>query len=221
MAWASTQGRRFHLPAHSAAVFYTGNLVAQLVSTGKVVPFGTAGSGPAIGKTTMDLTGDGTNRIEIETDCVYLITNGLTTDAFSEATPIGAPVYGLDDHTAVDNSNSGTLQRIGTFRGMHVDGRVKVFVGAEAALAAPFIQVGSGTFAAGVLTVAAGITVTADSKVFPVRKTEAGTDGDEIRVPTADRTVGGPGTGSLVFRSFLSGVAAVSDTSTFDYLIVG
>ena len=48
-----------------------------------------------------------------------------------------------------------------------------------------------------------------------------GTDGDEIRVPTADRTVGGPGTGSLVFRSFLSGVAATSDTSTFDYLIVG
>ena len=51
--------------------------------------------------------------------------------------------------------------------------------------------------------------------------TEAGTDGDEIRVPDADRTVGGPGTGSLVFRSFLSGVAATSDTSTFDYVIIG
>jgi hypothetical protein len=85
----------------------------------------------------------------------------------------------------------------------------------------PMIQSGRGTFAAGVLAVSTGITVTASSRVFASRVTEAGTDGDEIRVPDADRTVGAPGTGALTFRSFLSGTAATSDTSTFDYLIVG
>jgi hypothetical protein len=73
---------------------------------------------------------------------------------------------------------------------------------------------------AGVLTVNAGITLTSSSRIFLTRKTAGGTSGDELRVPTADRTTGGPGTASMTIRSYLSAVAATSDTSTVEWLIV-
>lgn len=220
------EGRRFHVPVDAGTVIYEGVMVSQLVSTGMLVPTTTAGAGPAIGKAThkVDATSgsDGDNRCVVETDRVYRLTNGLTTDAFSEASPIGAPAYALDDHTVADNDNSGTLQQCGTFEGMESDGKVRIKMSAELARGAgQQIQAGRATFASGVKTISAGITVTATSRIFASRVTEAGTDGDEIRVPDADRTVGGPGTGSLTFRAFLSGGAATSDTSTFDYLIVG
>lgn len=224
LAGMGQDGRRFHVPVKAATTIYEGVLVAQLISTGMLVPATTAGAGPAIGKATHKVVGgagDGDKRCVIETDRIYLLTNGLTTDAFTEASQIGSPCYALDDHTVADNSNGGTLQQCGTFQGMEADGRVRVLVSTRSVAGALQIQAGRGTFAAGVLAVAAGITVTATSRVFASRVTEAGTDGDEIRVPDADRVVGGPGTGSLTFRSFLSGVAATSDTSTFDYLIVG
>jgi hypothetical protein len=130
-------------------------------------------------------------------------------------------VYALDDNSVADNDNSGTLQQCGTFQGMEADGKVRVLISPMAGRGGLQIQAGRSTFAAGVKAISAGITVTATSRVFASRVTEAGTDGDEIRIPDADRTVGGPGTGALTFRSFLSGTAATSDTSTFDYLIVG
>jgi hypothetical protein len=219
LAGVGQDGRRFHWPINTGANIYSGTLVSQL-STGLLVATTTAGAGPAIGKATHTvLAATAGQRLLVETDRIYRLSNGLTTDAFSEGSALGSIAYAFDDHTVYDNDASGTLQPAGTFCGLDADGKVLVLVRERAAT--PRIQAGSGTFAAGVLTLAAGITVTADSKVFAIRKTEAGTDGDEIRVPTADRTVGGPGTGSLVFRSFLSGVAATSDTSTFDYLIVG
>ena len=218
-------GRRINLPVDGGSTIYKNTLVAQLVATGMLVPATTAGAGPAIGIASHYVTNagsDGDERCVVDTDCVVRLTNGATTDAFSEASFIGAPVYALDDHTGADNDNSGTLQQCGTFAGIDTDGKIRVKVGAELARSGGLqIQAGAGTFVAGVLTVNAGITVTATSRVFAMRKTEGGTDGDEIRVPTADRTAGGPGTGALVFRSFISGVAATSDTSTFEYLIVG
>lgn len=218
-------GRRINLPVDGGSTIYKNTLVAQLQATGMVVAATTAGAGPAIGFATHGVVNsgaDGAERLVVETDCVVRLTNGATTDAFSEASILGSPVYLLDDHTGADNDNSGTLQQGGTFDGIDTDGKIRVRLSASGARSGGLqIQAGGGTFAAGVLTVNAGITVTATSRVFAMRKTEAGTDGDEIRVPTDDRTVGGPGTGSLVFRSFISGVAATSDTSTFDYLIVG
>lgn len=223
--FGQSPGRRFHVPVAAATTIYAGTMVAQLISTGGLVAATTAGAGPVIGKATHTVANPGALGVErclVETDRMYGLTNGLTTDAFSEASIVGSPAYALDDHTVADNDNAGTLQQCGTFQGMEADGTVRVLISPEVARSGGLqIQAGGGTFAAGVLTVNAGITVTATSRVFAMRKTEAGTDGDEIRVPTADRTVGGPGTGSLVFRSFISGVAATSDTSTFDYLIVG
>ena len=213
-------GRRFHLFVKSGASVYEGAMVAQDVAAGGLVHATVAGAGPVIGVATHDATS--LERCVIECDRIYLRANGTAGDAFSDASIIGSPCYAFDDHTVYDNDASGTLPFAGIYMGMEADGRVRVRISPDYATGnGKRIQAGSGTFAAGVLTVNAGITVTADSKVFAIRKTEAGTDGDEIRVPTADRTAGGPGTGALVFRSFLSGVAAVSDTSTFDYLIVG
>jgi hypothetical protein len=216
-------GRRFHVPVDGGTTIYAGGLVSQLTATGMLVPTTTAGSGPAIGKAThgvVNAGADGSVRCLIETDRIYLLTNGAGGSAFSDASIIGAPVYALDDNS-VSVINTGALPVCGTFQGMEASGKVRVLVEPPAHSGALRIQAGRGTFAAGVLAVSAGITVTASSRVFASRVTEAGTDGDEIRVPDADRTVGGPGTGALTFRSFLSGVAATSDTSTFDYLIVG
>lgn len=219
-------GRRFQVPVDGGSSVYKNTMVAQLVATGMLVPATTAGAGPAIGFATHGADNsagaDGAQRCVVETDCIVRLTNGSSTDAFSEASAIGAPVYAFDDHTGYDNDNSGTLQQCGTFQGMETDGKIRVKLSAEFARGVgQQIQTGRSTFVAGVKTINAGITVTATSRIFASRVTEAGTDGDEIRVPDADRTVGGPGTGSLVFRSFLSGVAATSDTSTFEFLIVG
>ncbi len=222
MGGVGQEGRRFHVPCKTGTSIYAGTMVAQQVADGLLVAATSAGAGPAIGKATHNVvSATAGQRCVVETGRIYRLTNGLTTDAFSEASLIGAPAYAGDDHTAFDNDNGGTLQQCGTYQGMDADGKVLVYISPDSVSGALQVQAGAGTFAAGVLAVAAGITVTATSRVFAIRKTAAGTSGDEIRVPTADRVVGGPGTGSLTFRSYLSAVAATSDTSTFEYLIVG
>jgi hypothetical protein len=214
-------GRRFNVPVSTGATIFSGTMVSQLVSDGTLVKTGTAGAGAAIGKATHQVAAAAAGqRLVVETDRVYRMTNGTSGDAFSEADIIGSPVYAQDDNVIAKLATGGR-QQCGTFQGMEADGKVRVLISPQAAAGALRIQSGRGTLAAGVLAVSTGITVTATSRVFANRVTEAGTDGDEIRVPDADRTVGGPGTGALTFRSFLSGVAATSDTSTFDYLIVG
>lgn len=211
-------GRRFHVFVKAATTVYEGAMVAQDVAAGGLVHASATGAGPVIGVATHQAAA--AERCLVETDRIFLKANGSS--AFSDASLIGSPAYAQDDHTVTATNASGTLQLAGTFQGMEADGSVRVMIRADLnATGALPVQRGTGTFAAGVLTVNAGITVGANSVVLAVRKTEAGTDGDEIRVPTADRTAGGPGTGSLTFRSFLSGVAATSDTSTFDYVIIG
>lgn len=215
-------GRRFHVACKTGTTIEEGAFVSQQVADGLLVPTGSAGAGPAIGKATHDVTvATAGQRCLVETDAVYKVQNGLTTDAFSEASVIGSQVFALNDRSCADNDNAGTLQPLGTFRGMDADGMVRVFVSPENSQAVPRIQAGRVTLAAGVKTISAGITITATSRIFASRVTEAGTDGDELRIPDADRTVGGPGTGAITIRAFLSGVAATSDTSTVDYMIVG
>lgn len=223
-------GRRFHWPVKTSTTIYAGNMVAQQLSDGLLMPATGAGTGPAIGKATHTVSSASAGqRLVVETDRIYTFANGTSTDAFSEASLLGAPAYAFDDHTVYDNDAAGTLQQCGTFQGMEPDGKVRVYmttlVGAAGAGAAgdpvpQNIQYGTGTLVAGVLAVS-GVTITATSVIVCSRKTEAGTDGDELRVPAADRTAGALGTGSFSIRSFLSGVAATSDTSTVDWLIVG
>ncbi len=221
-------GRRFHVPVKTAQAIYAGTMVAQQLSDGLLVPATVAGAGPVIGKALQTITSAAAGeRCLVETDRAYALTNGLTTDAFSEASLLGSPVYAADDHTGFDNDAVGTLQRCGTYEGIEADGKIRVYISASANAAGggsdpvpQNIQYGTGTLVAGVLAVT-GVTLTTTSVIVCSRKTEAGTDGDELRVPSADRTVGALGTGAFSIRSFLSGVAATSDTSTVDYVIVG
>lgn len=226
LAGIGQEGRRFHIPVKTGQTIYEGTMVAQQIADGLLVPATAAGTWPAIGKATHKITSaTAGQRMLVETDRIYLFTNGTSTDAFSEASLIGSPAYAADDHTVYDNDNAGTLQQCGTFQGMEADGKVRVkmspdYAAAALAGAAKAIQSGRGTFASGVLAVT-GVTLTATSRIICSRVTEAGTDGDEIRVPDADRTAGALGTGSFTARAFLNGSAATSDTSTFDWIIVG
>ncbi len=133
-------------------------------------------------------------------------------------------MYALDDHTGADNDNVGVLQQCGTYEGLDASGKIRVYISAANTAARIVgglpIQRGTGTLVGGVLAIT-GVTLTATSVIGCFRKTEGGTDGDEIRVPLADRTVGVLGTGTFTARAFQAGVAATSDTSTFDWLIVG
>lgn len=228
---AGADGRRFHVPVDAGTHIYENTLISQLTATGMAVPTSTASSGAAIGVATheCDATAgsDGDYRLVVETDRSYCFANGATTDAFSEASLIGSLAFALDDHTVADNSNGGTLQAAGLFLGMEASGKVRVYVSPLATMLASLagasggMQIGSGAFTAGVLTVATGIRVTASTRAIAYRVLEGGTDGDEIRILDADLVVGEPGTGTVVFRSYLSGAAATSDTSTIKYILIG
>ncbi len=228
MGGIGQDGRRFHVPCKTSTAIYAGTMVAQQLSDGLLMAATAAGTGPVIGKACQTITSASAGqRCLVETDRIYRMTNGASTDAFSEASLLGSPAYAYDDHTVYDNDAAGTLQQCGTYQGMDADGKVLVYISSKANAAAaaapagaPKVQYGTGTLTAGVLAVS-GVTLTATSVIVCSRKTEAGTDGDELRVPTADRTAGALGTGSFSIRSFLSGTAATSDTSTVEYVIVG
>ncbi|MGL4442645.1 MAG: hypothetical protein ACRCU1_03400 [Alsobacter sp.] len=149
---------------------------------------------------------------------VFPFENSASGDAIA-ATDVLSVCFFVDNNTVAKTSNSGARCRAGIVVGIQ-NSQVLVLCGLTVPMA-PTIQVGRGTLVAGVLTVNAGITITAESVILAMRMTEGGTDGDELRIPTADRTVGGPGTGAITIRAFLNGSAATSDTSTVEFTIVG
>lgn len=122
----------FDLPVDGGTAIYKGSLVSQLTGTGAVVPYSTASTGVCIGVAQMSADNssgsDGDKRVRVETRRAYVLTNGAGGDAFSEASLIGALVYGSDDHTVADNSNSGARKAVGFFLGMEADGKVRVFI---------------------------------------------------------------------------------------------
>jgi hypothetical protein len=129
----------------------------------------------------------------------------------------GKPVYWADDQTITLDASGRTLA--GFLTGLVNSKGVWVNVrGVENAQ--PRIQSGSGTLAAGVLAVSANVTVLPTSRFIVQRVTGAGTQGDELRVPAADRTAGLPGVGEFTIRAFLNGAAATSDTSTVEWFII-
>jgi hypothetical protein len=221
-------GKRIHLPMKTGTTIYEGTMVAQQIADGLLVAATSAGTWPAIGKATMTVAvATAGQRIWIETNREYILANGTSTDAFSEASQLGSLCYAYDDHTVYDNDAAGTLLPCGTFEGMEPDGRVRVKMSTALASAAGAsdvipqnIQYGTGTLVAGVLAVT-GVTITSTSAIVCSRKTAAGTSGDELRVPSADRTAGVLGTGGFSIRSYLDAVAATSDTSTVDWIVVG
>jgi hypothetical protein len=122
----------FDLPVDGGSHIYKGTLVCQLTGTGAVVPYSTASSGVCIGvaQNEVDNSGgsDGDKRVLVESKRMYALANGAGGDAFSEASLIGALVYGSDDHTVADNSNSVARKAVGFFMGMESDGKVRVLV---------------------------------------------------------------------------------------------
>lgn len=120
-----------HLPVAAATHLYEGSLVSQLAASGAVVPYSTALSGACIGVAAheVDNTGSaGDKRVKVETKRIYAFANGTSGDACSEATLMWSVVYGVDDHTIADNSNTQARKPVGFFAGMEPDGRVRVFV---------------------------------------------------------------------------------------------
>jgi hypothetical protein len=124
----------FHLPVDAGSKVFKGSLCTQLTATGMIVPYSTAAAGVAVGvaqhaaDNSAAGTADGDKRVLIETKRMYAFDNGAGGDAFSEASLIGSVVYGSDDHTVADNSNSLARKPVGFFFGMESDGKVRVFV---------------------------------------------------------------------------------------------
>lgn len=139
------------LPVDGGSHIYAAIMVAQLTSGAMLVPGSTASSGPCVGVSTheQDATSasDADLRCAVLTEGIFVFVNGTSTDACSEATPLGAPLFMLDDHTVADNDNGGTLQRAGYFMGMEPDGGVRVMILPYAA-PAQAADVGALTFAA-------------------------------------------------------------------------
>jgi len=129
-------GHRFHVPVKSGTTIWDGVLVSQMLDGTGLVPASTVGAGPAFAKSTHKVVGDGTNRCVVESFRIYRLTNGATSNAFSDASLIGSPVYAFDDHTGYDNDNAGTLKQCGSFQGMEADGKIRVFVTASGIFAA-------------------------------------------------------------------------------------
>lgn len=126
------EGYIFDLPVDGGSHIYDGTLVSQLTGTGMLVPYSTASTGVCVGvaqhESDNSAGSDGATRCRVETKRVYAFANGTAGDAFSEASLIGALVYGSDDHTVADNSNSVARQPVGFFLGMQADGKVRVYI---------------------------------------------------------------------------------------------
>lgn len=204
-------------------------------SLGYVVPFtattGLTSAGIAYSDADNTLGNDGDveiNTIEGSVD----VDMGTAGDAFTDA-DIGLVAYGIDNCTVGKTDGSSTRSPAGIFLGLNSDTqKARVLVGRVAAALAdgiatvatpvPTVQAGTGTLVAGVLAVAADVTITANSRIIATRKTPAGTMGVELVALAAERTVGVPGTGAFKITSVASDkTEATSDTSTIDWIIVG
>lgn len=120
----------FDVPVKGSTHIYAGTLISQH-SGGYYVPTTTSGGGAAVGVASHEMNNagaDGAARVRIETMRAFAFKNGATTNAFSDTSKLGAPVYALDDNTVADNSNAGANPCVGYFLGFESDGKVRVFV---------------------------------------------------------------------------------------------
>lgn len=126
------EGVIMDLPVDGGSTIYKGTLCTQLTATGMLVPYSTASAGSVVGVAQNGADNasgsDGNVRARVETKRVFAFANGGGGDAFSEASLIGALVYGTDDHTVADNSNSLARKPVGFFMGMEDGGKVRVYV---------------------------------------------------------------------------------------------
>lgn len=130
-------GRIYDLPVAASTHIYEGTLVCQVTATGGLAPYSTASSGWVVGVAQHESDNSsgalGDKRCRVESEIVYSLANGTSSDAFSDVDKIGAPVYGTDDHTAAKTSNTGGRQIVGFFEGFEADGRVRVRINPDLA----------------------------------------------------------------------------------------
>jgi len=121
----------FDLLVKGSTTIYKGTIVAQH-SGGYYCPGTTSGAGSAVGiaiaKSDNSAGSDGDKRVLVESRRMYAFPNGSSTDAFSDTSVLGAPVYMTDDHTVADNSSTATRKCVGWFAGFESDGKVRVFL---------------------------------------------------------------------------------------------
>lgn len=126
------EGRKLYGPLAAAALIYGATFVSQLTASGLFVRSGTALSGPVVGMSTHRADNSAgaasAKSLEVETDRIFIVNNGAGGDACSILTPLGAPLYVVDDNTVGDNDNAGARQLAGFFWGMEPDGRVRCYV---------------------------------------------------------------------------------------------
>jgi hypothetical protein len=110
-----------NIPVKATTFIGKGCLVSQLISGGMAVPYSTASSGPAVGVAQHGQTGgvaDGDKRIIVANFGIWIFDNGTSSDEVTEATQLGAVLYGTDDHTVALTSNAGARKPIGFFAGL-------------------------------------------------------------------------------------------------------
>src|SRR5689334_8273274 len=92
---------QFALPVDAGSKVFRGSLVTQLTATGCAVPYSTASAGVVVGvaqhasDNTASGAADGDKRVIIETKRIFV----FTSTGFTEASMIGALVYGTDDNS--------------------------------------------------------------------------------------------------------------------------
>lgn len=219
---------------------------AFVVMTGGYVEPATSGTGlKPVGKAsdTVDNTagsdGDLTCHIEFPSEKTLMPLIGDSSHTFAQAN-VGGKAWMEDDQTVTTVSTgasvAGTVWDFSSRNSVQtvwvelesgadedLEARVETLETDLAGIGVvPNIQKGSGALSSGVLTVNTGVTITSSSRIFAQRSLAGGTPGVELRALAADRTNGAPGTGVFKVRSYdSSGVAATSDTSTVEWLIVG
>jgi len=120
-----------YLSVKGSTAVYKGTIVCQNGS-GYVLPYSASGASYAVGVAQHDADNssgsDGAKKVAVEVRRIYVFANGTAGDAFAETSQVGVPVYGTDDHTVADNSNSAARKVLGQFQGFESDGKVRVLI---------------------------------------------------------------------------------------------
>ena len=217
------------LPMAANAKIYPGAIVA--LSGGYAIQaaavLGLFAVGVAEGPQLLDNTGgaNGALTVRVRTG-MHPMNSGTGVDLIAQAN-CGQLCYLIDDNTVGLTSGGNTRSVAGTVVYVDADG-VQVQFGfamqpSTPGAAGPAIQTGTVTLAAGVKTLAAGISISAGSKVFVSLNTPGGaTQGVKYKVPDASLVVGIPGVGAFtVTATDNTGATVATDVSTVNYLIVG
>lgn len=128
-------GRDILIGVGATAQIYRGSMVSQLAADGGAVVTSTALSGKAVGVATHAVLGGATvgdERVEIETDRVFLFNNAAGPNDVDETLELFSVVYAEDDNTISDNDQTASLEQAGLFMGLEPDGRVRVYIGPAA-----------------------------------------------------------------------------------------